>query len=400
MATLPHLNSANAAELLKRFPKNEIVINSDADFRVQDATTSTFEANTSYVIGDSFNTQRRFIVEENVVITGTVDITIAFGGVGVMFTSTASGGFFASRIRFISSTASQIFDFSNVSPGNSSFVLDKVVVSEAAKFGTLDQVGFIILDEVVSEDIDDGITLENAIGTIIVRTFDMQTTSATCVQLDLGTAVISSAFNINQISLNGVAGSVGMSGLTASGNIGTSIVGTIIGGNFPAPVTPLVNLSESDLRLEFFNSAPIPDSTKTTDTFLTASETAIISVAGTFVAIGGVNWSSDVSERFSTTTAGLATYLSPVDTKSQVSITATVEKVGGGSDLVELGIAINGTVVTKTIAGTKNKDPTSVTAIGVFTLTTNDTIQAFVANIDTTTNIVVSRSTVNVINGF
>ena len=400
MSSLGQLAIAKIAEILKLFPENEIVINSAQDFAVQDSTTITLESDFLYTIGVSFNTTKRFTVQPNVVMRGTVDITIAYLGTGVMFTSTQSGGFFVNQLRFISITASEIFNFSNVSPGVSSFVLDKVVVSKAQKFGTLDQVAVIILDEVVSEDIDDGITLDGSITSLIVRTLEMETTSAAFVGLDLGTAVISGVFNINEFTVLGVAGSVGMSGLTGSGNIGTSIIASINGANFPAPMTPLVNLSESDLRLEFFNSSPIPDSTKTADSFLTASRTVPIATSGVFVGIAGTDWSSDILERFSSTNTGILTYLSPVSTKAQVIATATVEKVGGGSNLIEMKVAINGTIVNKTVGATDNTQPTQVTSQGLFTLNTNDTIQAFVANQDTSVDIIVSNANLSVINGF
>ena len=126
-----------------------------------------------------------------------------------------------------------------------------------------------------------------------------------------------------------------------------------------------------------------------------------ISIANVFVPMGGSNWLSDISERFSTTTSGLATYLFETQTTTLVIVSATIEKVGGGSDLLELGISENGGVpVLKTRFGTENNRPTAVVSIGSFTSSINDTYQVFVRNVDTTANIIVSNCNFNIINGF
>jgi hypothetical protein len=73
-----------------------------------------------------------------------------------------------------------------------------------------------------------------------------------------------------------------------------------------------------------------------------------------------------------------------------VSATATLEKVGGGSDLIATQIAINGTVQAKTAGGTESTAPTQTTSQGLFTLSTGNTIQLFVANIGSDSNITVT----------
>jgi len=397
--SVQHVN-AKLAELEKQFPENTIVINSPSDFIVQDATTITLQTNTKYLIGATITIAKRFVVEPNVIIQGSVDLILFYTGTDAMFTSTDGGTFQIIQLRTRCPSAIQTFDFSVASPSSSFFILDEVSISDTPKFGTFDNTGFFLIDKAVADSIDDGISLIGTIDQFIIGTYTIITSSATLVGIDFGTATIEITLTVDDMAVLGPSGALGLSGLANSGNVGTFLIAAVTNSRFVPPTTALSGISESDLRWEFSNSPTVPDSTKTADSFLSSSQTVTIVTAGVAVPIAGTNWVSDITERFSTTTAGLLTYDSSIPTKAQIAITATVEKVGGGTDLIGLATAFNGTVSTKTIAGTKNKDPTSLTSIGLFSMDTTDTVQAFVSNADSTSNIIVSRSTVNVINGF
>jgi len=214
--------------------------------------------------------------------------------------------------------------------------------------------------------------------------------------LDLGTAT----FDIINISgdnrfiapsgttaLNGASGSAN---LTASGR-------SIVNDNlFNGSGTALSGIDTEDLKWRFSGNVFVDNSTKNTevvtDAFLTASETVTISSSGVYVAIGGSNWSSDISRRFTVSTAGLVTYIGLETIDVVLSGLSTVSKVGGGADIICTKVAINGTVSDKTVGCTQNASPTGVTSAGLFELETGDTIQLFVANLDSTSNIVVDSS--------
>ena len=61
----PNAN-AKIHELGKRFAENEIIINSLADFAIQDETTITLEDGKTYIRGSGLSTSKRFIVGKNV----------------------------------------------------------------------------------------------------------------------------------------------------------------------------------------------------------------------------------------------------------------------------------------------------------------------------------------------
>lgn len=420
---LSHLNNARITEARKLLAENVVVINGIGDFPNQTASIIFLEPGNTYAVGSNLVSEKRFVVRSEsaassesfdaISVVGTSPLIVwAYTGTGVMFTGVDVVLFFVDNFGFRCTNADEVFNIRDLNTLNrSSFIMsnsfgfsDGPLVKISNKFGTfinLDRIEINTCSASQGAGVPDGITVGGTSNnSLVIEDLNIEGLDSSGIGLDFGTTVINTESRVGNLSLDGAVGSVGISGAAASANMAAGVIGTFQNNTFGSNMTPLSGVSESDLRLEFRTSAPVPNSSKTADSFLSASQTVTITTAGVFVAIAGTNWLSDVEERFSTTTAGLVTYLSPISTQSQVAITATVEKVGGGTDEIELVIAINGSTVAKTISGTKNKDPTSLTSIGVFTLTTNDTIQAFVANIDSTANIVVSRSSANIINGF
>ena len=398
-------------------PANQIIINSVGDFAVQDGTTITLEEGKTYIRGAGISTGKRFVVGKNVTIfspgSSEPNDVWEYTGTDNMFTGFDVEFFNAFNLAVQCPNAAQIFFFQDTSALNTSGVLLQFCIALSAsptslaalKWGTFTNIFALIMKSCSigpSTGIEDGITIDGTqLNVLLIDEVSFFTSNVSYVGLALKSTVITQTLKVNTFSNFAGSGSAfGILALTNSDNIATGIVGSFTDCEFLGAITPLSGISVSDLRYEFFNCPPLENSSKAADTFLTAQETVTINTAATFVAIDGTNWSSDVDERFSVSTSGLLTYLSMVPTKSQISITATVSKGGGGADLLQLAIAINGTEVTKTIVGTQNADPTSLTSAGLFTLSENDTIQAFVANDSGTTNIIVDMSNVIAINGF
>lgn len=390
-------------------PSIQIVINSLSDFAVQDTTTITLEAFKTYICGAPISTSKRFIVQTGVSIIGTnlIGHIWEYTGTGSMFTGTDLILLNIQSFAF-KCTLGTAFDFTDVSEQSTLNFRDIISIDLAGgvsvnKFAKFTNVDSVIFNNIGGLGVNDGISLEGATaGFILMRDIAFGIpTDINFIGFNLNSVVVSNFLSIRDFQVEGISSTTtGISGLVSSANVASGVIGKITNCEFTGTITPLTNISESDIRWEITDSSPIADSTKTADSFLISPETVTISSIGVFVAINGSNWSSDISERFSTTSAGLITYLSPISTKSQVLITATIEKDGGGSDEIELAIAINGTESTKTIGATENMTPTTVSSLGLFTLTTNDTIQAFVANRDGTSDIIVSRCSISVVNGF
>lgn len=126
--------------------------------------------------------------------------------------------------------------------------------------------------------------------------------------------------------------------------------------------------------------------------------------AETGIPVGGVLWVSDVLQRFESDTSGMLTSTSLTDSNFLSLCTATVEKVGGGADELDLAISINGATTgvafDKSVASTENNNPTSLTSQRLDNISTGATIQAYVRNTDSNSNIIVSRCNLTMVNGF
>ncbi len=132
------------------------------------------------------------------------------------------------------------------------------------------------------------------------------------------------------------------------------------------------------------------------ETVMVDPENVNIITPASFVPIGGTSWVSGFLNEYTSTTSGRMIYRGRFRRSMQIIATATVEKVGGGADLAQLAIAINNIERSKTLAGTKSKDPTSLTSIGIFQLTEGESIQVFVANMDTSSNVLVSLANLSI----
>ena len=216
--------------------------------------------------------------------------------------------------------------------------------------------------------------------------------------LDLGTAT----FDIIDMGTGNrfisPIGTTILSGAAASANFNVGGRGIVNGNLFNGSGTALVGIDTEDLQWKFDNNIFADNSTKNTesvvDTYLTASETVTISSSGVYYPIGGTDWDSDIAKRFTVGTDGEMIYIGLETIDVLISTVSTVSKVGGGSDVICSKIAVNGTVSDKTIACTENTAPTSIASQGIFELATGDTIQLYVANNDSTSNVIVDTSNV------
>lgn len=216
---------------------------------------------------------------------------------------------------------------------------------------------------------------------------------------DLGTATFDTIQVLGPNRMFMKDGSTFISGASGGANLNASGRGEIKdalfifesgGSNTGVAVT---GITAQDDKWEFAGNS-FADSTRNTvtagDGFMTAAETVTITSSGVYEFINGSNWTSDVQAHFTTSTSGIITYTGLDTMDVEIIATATIEKVGGGSDELCMKIAIDGTVSDKTISCTDNTSPTSVTSIGLFTITNGQEIRLYVANIDGTSNITVS----------
>lgn len=380
---------------------NTYYINKAADFPVQNGSTITLGAVLNFVIGASFSTAKNFIVENGAGWTSNniFGPRVTYTGTNPMFTGEDVS--FNIKDTSISSPNATTFDLSETLPGSQSIlVMESVQGIACTKIAEFDSMTSIDIINSSFLDADDGIELlGSGQGIMSIDKFAAISTSSSFTGIDFGTTVQQN-LNLQTLTFVAPAGAVGLSGLTGSGNVQTGFIGNVSSVAFVGGMTDLSGISESDIRWEFINSPPVPNSSIAADLHLTSSRTVPIVTAGVFEDVNGTSWVSSLSERFSTDNAGTVTYDYERDSSVFIIITATVEKVGGGTDQLALRISVDGVDIEASQSVTDNKTPTSLTSALVTTISNGEEIKARVANIDSTADIIMSECKISVINGF
>jgi hypothetical protein len=220
----------------------------------------------------------------------------------------------------------------------------------------------------------------------------------TGVLLDLGSA----QFNLINIGSNRVfpgSGDTFLSGAAGGVNVSAGGAAELTSNLFIGAGNSITTITAQDDGWLFagneFNDG-IANTRNEADSFLLISETVPINTQGVYEFIGGSNWQSDFAEHFTVSSAGVVTHTGLKDLDVVISATATVEKVGGGSDKICMKIAIDGAVSDKTISCTQNNAPTGITSQGLFRLEggANEELRPYVANTGSTADVVVSACNV------
>lgn len=384
---------------------NAVYVSTAADFPDQDSGTITLRSTCIYILTANVTTSKRFIVEDGALITGrNLDsYSLTYTGAGDMFTGVDVN--FSVRDLTLDCPSAQVFNFSETVGGQKRFICDTVLISGSTKVGTFEDLNLVeFLNSQTNGD--DGITLLGTAGiTFSIGRLAMLTDSATFIGVDFGTSSFT-VLEIDNLIVVGVPGGVGISGLVNSGNLPVGRRGMVTGSEFIG-VTPLQNIQINDIRWEFTGNSPIGNSRNAADVFLTGgAETITINTSGVFEEIGipssgGVSWDSEIQDRFTVGTDGVITYIGEVDINVQITGTATVEKVGGGQDELEVRLAKNWlpgeSGLEKSRAITQNSQPTSVPLTALIPLTNGDNIRVIFANNDATTNVIAQVTSVDVL---
>ena len=393
--------NANFDEL---YLTNVIHVNSAADF--PDAVSGVREL--VPVSGQKYV----YILASTTIDMGSDRFTITDGAVvirgahrtGSLITSTTSGNFFTSvdsgffqEYFVVNCPNACVINFS-APVEEVSFANQNLIVLDCDSVFTIAEAFTSSFRTLTVVDAQTNGILWTGTGSSQVNISNMLGISWTGTLLDLGTATFDLITIATGSRFLSPVGTTILNGAASSANLTADGRGIVDSNLFNGLGTALSGLTTQDLKYTFHNNIFVDNSTKNTEVvagdYLSASQTVTIGTIGLFVAVGGTNWLSETALRFTASTAGLFTYIGLETVDVTVMAVSTVEKVGGGSDTICSEIAKNGTVEGKTIGCTESTAPTGITSMGLFELATGDTIQLFVANEDSTSNIIVSNSNV------
>jgi hypothetical protein len=316
---------------------------------------------------------------------------------GTLFTC-VDASFFPEKVG-VDAPAAKIIDFSTPT-GTGSLTLDNMIIWDCDTIADINGAFTTSLRT---------ITVINATtrGVLWTGVDNTQINMTNCLALfwdgvlfDLGTATFGIISIVGGNRFLSPSGTTILSGAASSANLTAGGKAIVEGNVFNGTGTALSGVDVNDLQWEF-RSNSFADNTKNTeiiaDGYLSASRTVTVADPNTFYTIGGADWLTDLSNRFTVGTDGIVTYngLEPIDIS--VLATLTVDKLGGGSDNLCSKIAINGVVQDKTIACTNNGSPTVIQSNGLLSIVSGDTIQIMVENQGSTDNIVVDYANIMII---
>ena len=389
------LNEMTAELYVNNTANNIVVVNQESDFPDPVAGVITLADNITYHIGAQIVTANRFVsgVGTGITAGNPFGPALVYVGVGTMFTGT-DVNFVLGEIA-VAAPNGQYFDFKSTGVTGNTFGLNIVSLLECQTIGVFDNLRSINITNSSVFSAQQGFLLSGSgnWGTLSFTKMGLTSSNAAFVGVDLGDSVQRSV-EFNDYVLNGVSGSVGIKGLPNNANITTGFVASVNRCEFISPVTAISGITEDDIRYSFLGNSGVMDSTVAANPYLSTETTVTINTTGIYEKINQGNWLATEESRVSVSTDGDVTNLLETDIKLQMTGTVTLEKVGGGADLLTARLVYNDlpenaqSIITE--VGTDNTNPTNLCLTGIFTLAPGDSTSIYVANQDGTANIVVN----------
>ena len=162
------------------------------------------------------------------------------------------------------------------------------------------------------------------------------------------------------------------------------------GGSFTDPT----GKDRTDPNWMMLNNGEAKDSRNTASGYLVPPRTIPVASLGVFYELGGTSVVSKIAERFSISTSGVLTYTGIRPISLMVTVTATVEKSGGGADVIEGRIGVDWTAAdtgeVDSSAQTQNSNPTQITMQTQVDIVNSQNIRAIFNNQGSASDIIVT----------
>ena len=376
-----------------------VYVSEEADFPTQDATTITLEANTPYIIADSFSTDKNFIAQNGASLDGRSSDakTITFTGSGSMFSGT-DVSFFIRDISLVPGATNKVFDFVDTVGSIRRFTSINARVLGGAKFGDFTDMLVVELTNTSGAGMTQGIEFFGTDGAFFsINRFALSSTNVSFIGIKLGTATAPS-IELEDLFFSAPSGAFGISGLANNGNVDAGRIAKVESSTFTGGMTALQNITIDDVRWLFRDNTPIPDSQPDAMVSLTGSATeTTISAANTPVKAAGT-FVVERESQFTSDTTGKIIYDGERDLVTPIDITTTISAVSGTNKDITVYLALNGTVITN--SGKSNRvgaaDPRNTSVLWQLSMSTNDFLEIWVENNTDTINLIVEDAILRV----
>lgn len=380
--------------LLSNKPANVVYVNEFADMPAPISDVIYLDINTHYVFGAFINFGN---VSLNVDNAG-VKITGLGTSTPTVFYTGASAFIKGSNIELkdfilVQTQPSVLLDIDAFDSGATSLTNVFLPSANSGGFGAINNGNTLVMSVCGGFNVNDGIKLtgSNWVAITILQV-KFNSTNDAFVGLDITGTVIEN-LNATQFETEAPSGAVGLKGDAGNINIISGSIASFNNGGFIGGITPLDGITIDDIRYSFFGNSGLMDSTVDANPYLTVSTTVAVSSPTVYYKVNQGNWSFSESSRLQVTSDGDIINMLETPIKVQINGSVTVEKVGGGSNLITARLVYNDLPndpqSSITGIGTNNNSPTNISLNGLFILQPNDSVSMYVANQNGMANIIV-----------
>jgi len=340
-----------------------------------------------------FGTRRIVLTDPNTTYSfcGIALPLVSYSGVTSFITTAQTGILLELFNFFITTPNATCVDMTN----NNSFIVNFVVFLNCQKAGNIDTFDFISFSAVPVIGCDDGFTADDVVS-INMRfpQYNDNPDTGGCYMRVLGAnseRLIASVIDARPESTEcfididaTYGGDVAM---------GTGVLKTGGGTFFSAS-----GRDQTDVDVDVQGIKNVSNTKVFAAGHVTGNATkTVISSTGVAVKINvGSTWTDVGRVRFNFNASGTWTYIGKETITKFVTIVATIDPAGGGTDDVSLYIAQNGTPIPTSKGEAAASAGSQVSAVANITLNTNDTLEAWVANESDTSNLTIKTASFDV----
>lgn len=359
-----------------------VIVNTISDLPAAAAGVIQLDDNIKYIFQGAISTADRFALGANNSLTSLnmQGPAVTYTGTGVMWTG-VDVDLYVDAIRLAAPNGT-FWSLSDTVGGVREVYMNAVRYDSGGTFGTFDNLSVLNMRN-SGGFCQQGMTIVgadwNALGLIRVR---IVSTSASCIGVDLGTAVCK-IYDIESLIVDAPAGGIGINGAASSANVFTGSIGLILNSLFIGGLTtPLVGLTTDDVRWNYQgNSANVPNTQPDSMLSIVSNATpTVVSVGVPTLVLG--TWTDERSSHFTNTAAGRAAYVGERDLTTPIDVSITLDVASGTNKSIRCYIAKNGTVITNSGKAVlvSSGTPVEVTLQWQDALAENDYVEIYIEN--------------------
>lgn len=300
-------------------------------------------------------------------------------GTGDLFTTTTEN-FLMYELAIVHASGA-VWNYTGDGLSGSSFILNNIVVVACDTLGTITDPFIMTIRPMAVLAATTGGLLFSGTNGKEFTIGNSTTTNTGGTLLDFGSAT----FDVIDIAPNNrfeiPYGSVAVSGLVDSGNIRAGGFGLISASIFTGEGTFLENISQDDILWDISGNGNL-ESTMPRGLLSLSGNTTTTTVSGGTPALVAGTWTVEAASHFTGTAAGRLTYDGVRPILVDIDVAITLEPASGTNKDLEVYIALNGTVITKTkmIRRTDSGNPGVVPTGWQQEINQGDFFEVFVAN--------------------